>query len=206
MKEFKLRASQASKLATLPRAKKDQEAGLMSQTSITYLNEWMQEQIYGRGKQILTKQMHKGITMEPEAIALLSQHEAKVMEKNEKFFENDYFTGTPDVITEDTIYDTKCSWDHFSFPLFDSELEKVYFYQMQVYMHLTEKEKAVVAYCLVNTPDELLYGDEPVDYEQFDINLRVKLFHVDYDPKVIDFLQSQVINSRKYIEQKWNTY
>ena len=118
-----------------------------------------------------------------------------------KYFEDEYFCGTPDVILEDTIVDIKSSWDCFSFPLFEDKINsKDYFYQLQVYMHLTGKRKAQLCYVLMNTPEDLTF-DEPVDYTQIDSKYRIKTFDIDYDPEIIEKLQDKVILSRQYIKE-----
>ena len=120
--------------------------------------------------------------------------------KNEESFEDEFFTGTPDIITNDEILDTKCSFDAYTFPLFDKELpNKDYFYQMQVYMHLTGKKKARVVYVLLNTPEELTW-EEKRDYSNMDKKYRIKDFVVEYDAEIIANLQEKVKEARKYIE------
>ena len=52
---FLCRASGAGSLMTEPKKKTD----TLSKTTITFLNDWMKEQIYGYRKNISTKQMEK---------------------------------------------------------------------------------------------------------------------------------------------------
>ena len=108
MKEFKIRASKASVLLT---------AGgktSVAQTPKTYFEEWLISNMTGKHKVIDSKYLRRGIESEEFAIAKVG----KDLIKNKQYFENDYFIGTPDVITEDTVIDTKCSWDAFTFPFF----------------------------------------------------------------------------------------
>ena len=119
--------------------------------------------------------------------------------KNEKFFEDDFFTGTPDLIVNDVVYDIKCSWSCFSFPLFEKEIPtKDYLYQLQVYMYLTGCKKAVLTYVLLNTPDELTY-EEKHNYDNVDKKYKIKTFEIDYDSEVIEELKNRIINVREYI-------
>ena len=55
MKDFKIRCSGIAQIMSSPRNKKDKEAGLLSQTSKTYCEEWLKEQIYGVKKSIDNK-------------------------------------------------------------------------------------------------------------------------------------------------------
>ena len=197
MKTFLARASSAGKLMTAPRNKSE----ALSETTKSYIKEWLIEQIYGCRKEIKSKYIDKGNKLEDTAIdKAIEWLDLDFVMKNEDSFEDDFFTGTPDIITNDEILDTKCSWDAYSFPLFDKELpNKDYFYQMQVYMHLTGKKKARVVYVLLNTPEELTW-EEKHDYSNMDKKYRIKDFVVEYDAEIIATLQEKVKESRKYIE------
>src|SRR5690606_5995419 len=120
--------------------------------------------------------------------------------KNEESFEDEYFTGTPDLILEDEVIDIKCSWDAFTFPLFDTELpEKDYFYQMQVYLHLTGRKKGRVVYLLLNTPEEISPYEVKHDYNSIDKKYRIKAFDVVHDSEIIETLQNRILDIRNYI-------
>jgi hypothetical protein len=194
---FKVRASAGGKLMTAPRSKTE----TLSETTKTYLYEWLTEKIYGVRKEIKSKYLNKGLKLEDTAIdKTIEWLDLPFTIKNEKFFEDDYFTGTPDLIVDGVVYDTKCSWDCFTFPLFDTEIPtKDYFYQLQIYMELTGCKKAVLVYVLLNTPEELTYEDKH-NYDNLDKKYRIKTYEIDYDSEVIDKLKEKVIESRKFIE------
>ena len=201
MKKFKIRASAAGKLMTKPRSKSE----FLSKTTKSYLEEWTKEQIYGVRKNIQSKYLTKGNQVEDDAIMYASAEKGWLFaEKNEEYFEDEYFCGTPDVILEDKIIDIKSSWDCFSFPLFYNGIpNKDYYYQLQTYMHLTQKDKAQLVYVLMNTPEELTL-EESHDYSEIESKYRIKSFDIDYDEEVIYELQHKVIESREYIEQLWS--
>ncbi len=198
MKEFKIRASASGKLMTKPRSKSE----VLSKTTKSYLQEWTKEQIYGVRKQIQSKYLTKGNEVEDAAIDYASENLGWLFAiKNEEYFEDQYFCGTPDVMLEDMIIDIKSSWDCFSFPLFFNVIpNKDYYYQLQTYMHLTGKRKAQLCYVLMNTPEDLEYG-ETNDYSQIDSNYRIKTFDIDYDEEVIADMQEKVNQARDYIKQ-----
>jgi len=201
MKQFKIRASAAGKLMTKARSKSE----FLSKTTKSYLEEWTKEQIYGVRKNIQSKYLTKGNQVEDDAIMYASAEKGWLFaEKNEEYFEDEYFCGTPDVILEDKIIDIKSSWDCFSFPLFYNGVpNKDYYYQLQTYMHLTQKDKAQLVYVLMNTPGELTL-EESHDYSEIESKYRIKSFDIDYDEEVIYELQHKVIESREYIEQLWS--
>lgn len=198
MQKFKVRASSAGKVATDPRAKKD----LFSQTTLTYVHDWLKEQIYGIKKDFSSKYTEKGNMLEDEAIdKSIEWLDLPFILKNELPLSSEYFTGTPDLILEDEVIDIKCSWDAFTFPLFDTELpNKDYFYQVQVYMHLTGKKKARVVYLLLNTPDEVAPWEVKYNYDAIPKEKRIKAFEVAYDAEVIEKLQNRVKDIREYIK------
>lgn len=202
MKEFKIRASAAGKLMTSPRSKSE----TLSETTKTYLKEWLISEIYGVQKNIKSKYLTKGVILENEAIdRVVEWLDLPLMLKNEKHFEDNNFQGTPDLfLNDDTVIDIKCSLDCFTFPLFENEIPTTdYYYQLQVYMWLTGRTKAKLIYVLLNTPDGLSY-DETFDYSNIDKKYRTKVFNIEFNNEVIDKLIERVTESRKYIETLLN--
>jgi hypothetical protein len=194
---FKIRASASGKIMTNARSKSE----LLSETTKTYVKEWLIEKIYGIRKEIKSKYLTKGLKLEDTAIdKAIEWLDLPFTLKNEKFFEDDFFCGTPDLIVDNVVYDIKCSWDAFTFPLFENEIpNKDYFYQLQVYMHLTGCRKAVLTYVLLNTPEELTYEDKH-NYDNMDKKYRIKTFEIDYSEEVIADLQQRVTNIREYLK------
>lgn len=194
---FKIRASASGKIMTNARSKSE----LLSETTKTYVKEWLIEKIYGIRKEIKSKYLTKGLKLEDTAIdKAIEWLDLPFTIKNEKFFEDDFFCGTPDLIVDNVVYDIKCSWDAFTFPLFENEIpNKDYFYQLQVYMHLTGCKKAVLTYVLLNTPEELTFEDKH-NYDNMDKKYRIKTFEIDYSEEVIADLQQRVTNIREYLK------
>lgn len=197
MKEFKIRASAAGKLMTSPRDKTE----TLSETTKTYLKEWAISEIYGVQKEIKSKYITKGITKEDEGIdKAIEWLDLDFVLKNEQYFEDDNFCGTPDIITDDEVIDIKLSWDCFTFPIFEKEIPtKDYYFQLQVYMHLTGKKRARLVYVLLNTPEEM-HWEQQIKYDDKPKELRIKAFPVQYDPAVIESLTNKVNESRNYLK------
>jgi len=196
MKQFKIRASSAGTMLTNPRSKTE----TIAVTVKTFLQDWLKEQIYGFRKEIKSKYLTKGLKLEDTAIdKTIEWLDIPFTIKNETHFEDEYFTGTPDLIVDGIVYDTKCSWDAFTFPLFDETIPTMdYFYQLQVYMHLTGNRSAKLVYVLLNTPDELTY-EQKHNYDELDKKYRIKTYDVEYDEKIITELQSRCVAAREYI-------
>jgi len=210
---------------TDPRTKKAREAGELSETTKSYLQEWFIEQQFGRKREFSNKFTEKGIEVEDEAIDLYSEvSDRPFLKKNEDHYDNEYCTGTPDVIT-DIVVDVKSSWDVFTFPMFGEEVDnKLYWWQLQGYMWLTDKNQAELAYCLVDTPPELIHKEmnrvqwnsvgtlteeqeavlqdeleKNMTFSDIPKNLRVKTFLVERDNEAIDRIKARVIECREYV-------
>jgi hypothetical protein len=199
---FKIRASASGSLMTNARSKTE----LLSETTKTYVQEWLKEHIYGVRKQINNKYLNKGIVLEDTAIdKAIEWLDLPMTLKNETYYENDYFCGTPDLIVNDTVLDIKCSWDCFTFPLFENEIPtKNYYYQLQVYMELLGLKKAKLVYVLLNTPEDLPSWEEKHNYDNLEKQYRIKTFDIEYDSEVIEELKNRVLNVREYINQLSN--
>jgi len=210
MKEFKIRCSAIGNIMTEARSKSDP----LSKTCITYLEEWAKEQIYGRRKKVESKYMDKGIQMEDAAIEFVSifYPEMPLLIKNEKTFESAHIIGTPDLILEDAIIDIKCSWDCFTFPLFEQELpEKSYYWQLQGYMALTGTSKGAIIYCLMDTPIEIVekeirfnpdQEDEIIAYHNYrniPDKYKIKRFDVPRNDQDIEAIKTRVEECKIYL-------
>ena len=151
MKLFKARPSSLGKLMS-----KSKKQGELSQTCITYLKEWYSED----KEEITSKYFTKGILLENEAIEFASKvlYGGIKAYKNEDIYANEWLVGTPDVILENSIIDTKCSWSRKT--LLDSALELNTDYQWQLigYMFLCNKDFATLFYYLGDTPAAANYG------------------------------------------------
>ena len=222
MENLKIRASQAFKLMTEPKLKADKEAGNLSETTKTYLDElWLQNN-YGFKEPVYTVEIMKGLLCEQNSIALVQ----KVLRgsfriKNTQHFENEFIKGTPDIILKKYIEDVKTSFTIKTF--FNAELEKPYYWQAQCYMALTGKTRYRLIFCLTDTPREIIaseklrffykFGSDPenADYlklaTQIEINhnyahlparKRLKIFQFNYNPHDIQKLYAQIQKARIY--------
>lgn len=195
MEIFKCRASGSGALMTNPKSKSE----LISETTKTFLQNWVKEKIYGIRPQINSKYIDKGLEFEDMAIdKAIEWLDIPFALKNTKRYEDDYFTGEPDLIIGDCVLDIKNSWDAFTFPLFEEEIPtKGYFYQLQIYMHLTGLKTAKLVYILLNTPET--YNSMEIDYSNVDKKYRIKVYEFDYQPEIIEELQKRVLLAREYI-------
>ena len=218
---MKIRCSAIGKLMSTPRTKGE----TLSETAKTYIQDLFKEKELGIAREFWSRYTDKGIQMEDEAIDFAGQVLGwDFVVKNEQGYENDWITGTPDVITKDLLADIKCSWDGNTFPLFDTELKnKDYYWQLQGYMWLTGLEQSELVYCLMNTPHQIVEDevrrahwkagliDEDLDlreavqsqhtFDHLPNNLRVKRFIIRKDEEAIEKIKEKVELAREYYEQ-----
>ena len=195
--EFKARASCVGEIMTNPRSKSE----ILSQTAKTYLEEWIKEKLYNRKKDIKSKYINKGNYLEDQSIEYYSFVKGyDFLLKNHDSFEDDFFTGTPDLIYDGVVYDFKNSWDCFTFPLFDADPPKGYVMQLQIYMHLLGVEEAKLVFLLMNTPEEISFKEQS-NYDDVDPLLRIKEYQISYDPEFIESVKERVVLCRDYIKK-----
>lgn len=231
--ETHIRASSVGYLMTEPQSKADKEAGLLSKTAQKHLLDVYIAEKYGRKKDIQTKQMKKGIEVEQDSIDLLSMYLKMPFAKNEERFSNEYITGLPDIIDNDRIIDIKSSYDLWTFiGNIPDKLDSLYYWQMQSYMWLTGTTSAIIAYCLVNTPESIIEQEKyymlkkmdvateenpeyvkeamkiefNMSFDDIDINERVLMFKVGRNEDDILRIQQKVERAREFLRELEETH
>jgi hypothetical protein len=142
----------------------DYEFGQTAKACIRNL--WLKNE-FGYEEPVVTNELLKGILCEDEAIGLVSRYvPGGYRVKNEDQFEDDWFTGTPDIVGDDFIEDVKCSWSLRTF--FDTTaLDPTYYAQGQVYMSLTGRSRCRVSHVLVETPVDIIEEERKRFYFRF---------------------------------------
>ena len=223
----KIRCSSLGKLMTEPKSVADKNAGALSETAKTMLIEGYAKAVYGREKEVQSKPMKKGVLVEDDSIALLSRHDGVLYQKNEVKYENEFISGTPDIITDELVIDIKSSYDIWTFLAnVDSKINKVYWWQLQGYMMLTKRRKASLVYCLSNMPDHLVETEKYyllkrldviseespeylieaakleriLKYDDIPVNERVIKYDIDFDDSVVELVESKVKTAREYLK------
>lgn len=215
---MKVRCSQIGKIMTNPR----KSGEVLSQTAKTYVQDLVLLEKYGIRKEFNSRYTDKGNEVENLSIALVNEVlNYKFIYKNDEHFSNDWVTGTPDVNTDEVLIDVKSSWDASTFPFFETELpNKDYYYQLQGYMWLTGKIESVLAYCLIDTPLEMVEDEvrrahwklhlieentelrneieSKHKFSHIPNNRRVKYWFVQRDEQVIEQIKERVELCREY--------
>lgn len=149
---WKVHCSSIGEIMTNPRS-----GGGLSETCKAHLLTVWVEETYGRRKGFTNKYIEKGLAVEEDSLTLYSRVKKKFYVKNDETLQNEFLIGTPDIIDEPEVIDIKSSWDLFTFyGVLHKPINKDYEYQLQGYMNLTGRNYAVLAYCLINTPEPLV--------------------------------------------------
>lgn len=164
---IRFRASSIKHLMTEPKSKAAKEKGELSESAKTHLVDIFVSAKYGRQSDIANRYIEKGLEVEDDSITLYSRVSKTFYKKNEDRLTNDFITGLPDLYEGDSIekanlvIDIKSSWDIFTFFRTQAKgINEMYYWQLQAYMGLTGAKKAKLAYCLIDTPHQLLMDEK----------------------------------------------
>jgi len=160
---MKFRASQLGKLMTSSRTKGE----ALGQTAKSYIIQKAKEDFFEYKTELTNKYLMKGIHQEQDSIDLLNAVRFENYKKNEKREENEWLTGSCDIITEELIIDVKTSWSLETFPATNYELKDLSLYEWQgrAYMWLYDMPTFELSYVMVSTADDLLS-----DYDSYAIH------------------------------------
>lgn len=196
---------------------------VLSKTTIGYCEDWLKGQLFDRKLEFTSKYTEKGIIMEDAAIDFVSEQLGiGYLFKNKLRLEDEFMTGETDIDIPEFVIDIKNSWSWETFPLFDTEIPTTdYYWQLQGYMNLTNKQKAKLIYVLSDTPLHIIerearnycfyngYGELDKDiyqefhrkltYQDVDKKLKIKIFEVNRNDFDIDVIKQRVLLCRDYI-------
>lgn len=168
----------------------------------TYMDELAKEYLYSYHDVVSSKYTDKGNIVENESIALYNERFGTFYSKNTERRENDYLSGECDIYTGSKIIDIKSSWSVKTFPVVAEDAHKPeYEWQVRGYMWLWDVEEAEVAYCLVDTPDELI-GFENIELHEFSrlpLELRVTTVSYQRDRALEEKIARKVMAARAYL-------
>jgi len=120
------------------------------------------EILFGVRGRIDSKAIQKGLRCENDSIALYNRIAGAKHIKNLTRMANEWITGEPDLVLRDSGVDIKTSWSVDTFPLTPEEGEdKTYEWQARGYMMLFDRPRWDIAYCLVDTPQDLIGYEDP---------------------------------------------
>lgn len=160
--------------------------------------------VYGYEKKVSSKYLDKGLQVEDEAIDLYCSVAFVDRKKNTERRENEWLSGECDIVSPNRITDIKSSWSLDTFPATaDAGRDPIYEWQGRAYMWLWDKPEFEIAYCLVNTPDELIGYEDPELHIVDHINPALRVTSVIYqrDPALEHLIKIKVEAARAYFDK-----
>lgn len=200
MHSHKFRASSLAEIMTDPKAKGE----VLSVGAKTAVEKIAKQLVYGYTETFSSKYTEKGIQVEPASLALYNSVFFTDYKKNTERKTNDWITGECDIFTGSKIIDLKSSWSLQTFPALSSAGEdKTYEWQIRAYLWLWDCPEGEVAYCMVDTPPDLIgYENEDLHYvSEIPEVLRVTRVHYTRDPVLEEKIRFRVESANAYLQQ-----
>lgn len=195
----KFRASSLAEIMTDPKGKDE----LLSVGGKTCVEKIAKQLIYGYTETVSSKYMDKGIQVEDVSIELYNSVMFTSHAKNIERKTNDWVTGECDIATPRKITDIKSSWSLPTFPATANQgKDKTYEWQLRAYMWLWDVDEAELAYCMVNTPEDLIGWDDPALHYVDHIAQELRLTLVQYtrDRALEDKIKARCEAANQYLD------
>lgn len=188
---------------------------VLSKTCMTYIDQWIKENYYGRRKFLKTKALQKGVECEQEAIHILNKalgtkYEKSIYKDGEKM-ENEWMTWHEDIDNKENkiTIDTKVCETIDTFPIIKEEVSNDYRRQWQGYMDLKweDYKQHWVAKVLVNSPAWMIksklrqiYNEVSKKYEDMP-----EFIDEEYEAEAKQFFLANVFDQQLAIESNGQT-
>lgn len=195
----KFRASSLAEIMTDPKSKEE----LLSVGGKSAVEKIAKQLIYGYTETVSSKYMDKGIQVEGASIELYNSVMFTRNAKNTERRTNDWITGECDIAVPGKITDIKSSWSLATFPVIASQgKDKTYEWQLRAYMMLWDVDESELAYCMVDTPDDLIGWDDPALHYVSHITPELRLTLVQYtrDKSLEDKIKARCEAANAYLD------
>ena len=196
------RASSLGKLMTTSRSKTD----VLSVTAKSYIKQVAKQNYFGYQNQISSRYIDKGQQQEQDSIDLINTVRMESYTKHIGRVTKDYMSGECDILTADTIIDTKTSWSLDTWPELPEEgINSDYEWQMRAYMVLYDKPQAEVIYCLVTTDPDLLSSFDDHELHQVDhIPADKRITVLKYDRDIL--IETEIMERLQLCSEYYDNY
>lgn len=174
-----IRCSSLANIMASPTAAAVKAGEVLSVGAKTYLKQLAKEEVYGFHKDISTKPMRKGIECEQEGIELYNHCFFETLTKNQERQSTDLITGEADIIAPNRGVDIKLPWSLSTFPALPEDADS-YEWQARGYMHLWDLPRWDIAFCMVDTPDELIGYESEDEHKVSHIDPHLRVTVVTY--------------------------
>ena len=202
-----IRCSSISQIMTKPRAKGE----YWSETAKSSMLECARSIMFGVRKSLDdVKCIQKGKACEDEGIALYNNvflYDLKKVESSERR-SNGIITGEPDLIATSSLkgVDIKVAWSLLTFPLTEEQAgKKAYEWQARGYMCLFDLPSWEIAYCAIDTPEDILkpWDDRAIHIidDSIPLHHRITVARFERDEKIEQEMLEKCARANDWIEQ-----
>lgn len=151
----------------------------------------------------------KGKICEHESIEIYNEVNDTFYVKNADRITKGILTGECDLLDEkeSLVIDIKTAYSKKTYPLI-LKMSKLYEWQLRAYMYLYDVNQAELAYCLVNTPQDLILNKDQKHWHVVDdvpVNLRVSSLRIDRDFDKEQQLLNRLVLASNYIRDSIKT-
>lgn len=177
--------------------------------AITQLNTMISQKLINwRDAELDFYTTEKGKVCEHESIELYNEVKDAFYVKNAERVTIGNLTGECDLLDkqESLVIDIKTAYSKKTYPLM-LKLSNLYEWQLRAYMYLYDVNNAELAYCLVNTPFDLISSKDPEHWHIVDdvpLHLRVSTLRIERDAEKENQMLNRLELSSKYIQDYLN--
>lgn len=200
-----IRCSSLGKIMTEPTATAKKAGEVLSVGAKTYLVSLAKEAVYSYSEEIGSKYLEKGKRVEDESIQLYNSVFFRDLKKNKERRDNGLITGECDLIIPGKKgIDIKSPWSLATFPAITEDChDKDYEWQCRGYMMLWDVPEWEVAYCMVDTPEDLMRYEQPEIHQVGDIDPQMRVTTITYqrDLELEEAIRTKVAASQKFISE-----
>lgn len=149
--------------------------------------------------------LEKGIRCENDSIELYNEVHDTFHIKNVNRVTVDLLTGECDLldIKESLVIDIKTAYSKKTYPL-RLKMSKLYEWQLRAYMYLYNVNHAELAYCLVDTPEDLISQKDPEHWHimsDVPLKYRVSTLRIERDLEKEQQLLNRLALCSQYVEE-----
>lgn len=122
----------------------------------THCKKWLKNFRFGRYQELKAKQVRKGNDTEEDGFTLMATElKLGMVYKNKERRSNEWMTGECDLhlAVKKAVYDNKASWSLDTFPMYETEFDKRYWWQLEGYGCLWEAESLNLCFTLNDDTD-----------------------------------------------------
>ncbi|ARQ94806.1 hypothetical protein [Acinetobacter phage BUCT629] len=193
------RASSVGKLMASP------DKNILPAGAITELDKMISQQLLNWCDSFDFFTLEKGKQCENESIELYNEINDTFYVKNLERITKGNLTGECDLLDkkESLVIDIKTAYSKKTYPLF-LKISSLYEWQLRSYMHLYDVNNAELAYCLVDTPIDLIAKKDPEEWHYMHdvpMKYRVSKLRISRDLEKEQQLLNRIELCKKYVEE-----